>query len=133
MLRREARLLTGDAARADDLAGCSRAGVGEHRLKRTVTPLLRRGEYVTDALLNAAESQMGPNQAFDFLEAGVGIEPAYTALQAAALTNKSIRCARLTPRSTPHVVNYPRDCLNTSCGDPARWRTRYLDRGDATF
>src|SRR5450759_4411450 len=37
----------------------------------------------------------------DFLEAGVGIEPAYTALQAAALWYKSTRCMRLTPGLTP--------------------------------
>jgi hypothetical protein len=38
------------------------------------------------------------------MEAGVGIEPAYTALQAAALRFKSIRCKHSTPGSTPGPV-----------------------------
>ena len=37
----------------------------------------------------------------EMLEAGVGIEPAYTALQAAAQSYKSIRCLGLTPALPP--------------------------------
>jgi hypothetical protein len=49
-------------------------------------------------------------QLIDILEAGVGIEPAYTALQAAAQSDKSIRCVRLTPSST---VRHPGPSLRT--------------------
>jgi hypothetical protein len=39
-----------------------------------------------------------------FLEAGVGIEPAYTALQAAALFIKSIRCGLTPAHRAVHAV-----------------------------
>jgi hypothetical protein len=65
-------------------------------------------------------------QLIDILEAGVGIEPAYTALQAAALTSKSIRCVRSTPGLTPRSQYYACAFSNTPWADSTQCSCRNL-------
>ena len=67
------------------------------------------------------------------MEAGNGIEPIYTALQAAALTNKSIRCVRLTPGLTPGARHYAHSCSYASWVDPALDSCRNFARRNAKF